>query len=432
MMWYRIKHWLKKILIVIAAYAAMALLIFTWQMVAGAIRDPDAGLIDKTPQDTANRRTETAEIIESVRKLVNIYRTPEYQRDAHAKAHGCVRARFEVYDTESVYNHGIFKVPGNYEAWVRFSNGSVPTIPDNKPDARGMAIKVMDVPGTQLLPSLLAGKTQDFVMVNSPAFFVRSIENYRDLERAAAANRPFSYFLGKYYLNPFKWNLRQLYLGLSSRKKAPPTPLSTQYWSMSPYNLGPHQIKYSAKSCEVYEAQGLDRNDPNLLREGMKSVLRSRDACFQFMVQLRDPDERMPIQDTTVVWSEEKSPFVPVARVHIPRQEFDSPQQNELCEDLSFNPWHAVKGMEPIGYLNELRRDLYLHTAAFRRVRNAVNMKEPNNWCDSLPEYCEKVEVVEESITVVVDEDGNVVEEGITVEIESGLSADDQTPEPPD
>lgn len=413
MMWYRILHWTKRILIFLAAYATVALLIFTWQMLAGALRDPDADLVDKTAQDTADRLTLNAEIVESVRKLVNIYRTPEYQRDAHAKAHGCVRATFEVFESEDIYNHGIFQTPGTYEAWIRFSNGSVPSIPDNKGDARGMAIKVMNVPGQQLLPAPLTGKSQDFVMVNSPAFFVRSIENYRDLEHAAASNRPFSYFLGKYYVNPFQWNLRQLYLGLKSRKKAPPTPLSTQYYSMSPYNLGPHQMKYSAKSCEIYDPVGVDKKDPNLLREGMKRVLRSRDACFQFMVQLRDPDARMPIQDTTVVWSEKKSPFVPVARVHIPKQEFDTPKQNEMCEDMSFNPWHAVEGLEPINYLNELRRDLYLHTAAYRRVKNAANLKEPKSWCDSLPEYCKNESPTDDSDanSINASEDGDVAEE---------------------
>lgn len=388
MMWYRILYWLKRGLYVVLAYVGLFLLVFTWQMIAAAVRNPDADLVDNSDLGKANRRTNTAAIVESVRKLVNIYRTPEYQRDAHAKPHGCVRARFEVFQTDSRYNHGIFREPGTYEAWIRFSNGSVPALADSKPDARGMAIKVMNVPGEQLLPPLLAGKTQDFVMINSPAFFVRSIAQYRDLEEAAAAGRPFTYFLGKHYFNPFKWRLRQLYLGLGTRKKAPPTPLSTQYYSMSPYNLGPHKMKYSAKSCEVYEAPGINTQDPNFLREGMKKVLRSRDACFQFMVQLQVPDARMPIEDTTVVWSEKKSPFVSVARVHIPRQEFDSPEQNEMCEDLSFTPWHGVQELRPIGYINEMRRELYLHTAAFRRVRNNAPLEEPDSWCDSLPQYC--------------------------------------------
>jgi len=135
-------------------------------------------------------------------------------------------------------------------------------------------------------------------------------------------------------------------------------------------------------------------------------VLTTQDACFQFMVQFRDPQARMPIQDTTVVWSEKKAPFVPIARVHIPKQEFDTAEQNEMCEDLSFNPWHGVEGQKPLSYINELRRDLYLHTAAYRQVRNGVKETEPNSWCDSLAQYCPKTETttVEDSITDTVVE----------------------------
>lgn len=394
-----IGKWLQRLAYLIAAYAVLFVGIFLWQMAAASLRDPDADLVDNSKQGIAERQTQTAQIIESVREIVNLNRQPAYQRDAHSKAHGCVRAEFEVYDMQEKYNFGVFSKAKKYQAWVRFSNGTVPALPDTSPDARGMAIKVMDVEGQQLLPPLLAGKTQDFVMVNSPRFFVRSVSEYVELERVTAAGKPFTYFLGEYYINPFKWRLRQLYLGLSTRSKAPATPLSAQYYSMSPYQLGPHEIKYSAKACEDYTVSGVNRNGPNFLRESMKRFLKQQDACFQLMVQIRKPDARMPIQDTTVTWSEKESPFIPVARVHIPKQEFDTPQQNALCENLSFNPWHSVQELKPISYINELRRDLYLHTAAYRRVRNGVVVGEPNSWCDSLAEYCEEpVALVPESI----------------------------------
>ena len=380
--------WAKRLLIVVVSYAGLAVFMFAMQMTAAALRDPDADLTDNSPAAQAQRRTDYGAIIESVRELVARYRTPEYQRDAHAKGHGCVRAEFEVFQMDSTYNHGLFAHPGTYEAWIRFSNGSVPIINDPKSDARGMAIKVMNVPGKQLLPKKLAGKTQDFVMISAPNFFIRTIGGYRELERKSAIGKPFTYFLGDHYLNPLQWNLRELYLGLKTRTKAPNTPLSTQYYSASPYQLGPHQMKYSAKACENYDPVGIDRTDPNFLRNAMRSLLMNQDACFQFMVQLRNPDARMPIQDTTVRWSEKVSPFVSVARIHIPKQEFDTAEQNRMCEDMSFNVWHGTKELKPLSYFNELRRDLYLHTAAFRRVRNGAPIGEPNSWCDSLPSLC--------------------------------------------
>jgi len=386
---YLLVRLLQALLVFSGVYLCLFLGVFSWQMLEAAVGDPDADLLDRGPQDRANRESDTAAIVQSVRRFLTTYRTPDYQRDAHAKPHGCLRASFEVFDIESRYNHGLFAETGTYEAWVRFSNGTVPSRDDTLRDARGMAIKVMGVPGEQLLPAPLSGSTQDFLMVDSPAFFIRSVSGYRELERLTADGRPFSYFLGEHYFNPFKWRLRELYLGLKSRKPAPSTPLSSQYFSMSAYRLGPHQIKFSAQPCEAYAVSGIDRSHPNFLRAAMKKLMRERDACFQFMVQVRDPDARMPIQDTTVVWSEEASPFVPVARIQFPRQDFDTSEQNAMCEALSFNPWHGTREHEPLGYINELRRELYLHTAAFRRVRNGEAVAEPSGWCDSLPGICE-------------------------------------------
>lgn len=390
-LWRKVRGVIKWLAVIAACYIVLFVGVFSYQMISAAIGDPDADLVDKTEEDRRNRVADTAAIVESVRRFLNNYRTPEYQRDAHAKPHGCLRAEFEVFDIESRYNHGLFAKPATYQAWVRYSNGTVPSRDDTLPDARGMAVKVMDVPGEQLLPPLLAGRTQDFLMVDSPAFFIRSVSGYRELEKLTADGKPFTYFLGQHYLNPFKWRLRELYLGLKSRKKAPSTPLSTQYFSMSAYQLGPHQIKFSAKPCEAYEVEGIDRTTPNFLRSAMKKLMRDRDACYQFMVQVRDPDARMPIQDTTVVWSEKDAPFVPVARIQFPRQQFDSAEQNAMCDALSFNPWHGTKPHRPLGYLNELRRELYLHTAAFRRVRNDQSVSEPASWCDSMPRYCDLV-----------------------------------------
>ena len=377
-----LKTLLKWLLLAILAYAGLVLLVFLGQMVSAGVRDPDADLRDQTLNPSVT------EIIESVRLIVAANRTPTYQRDAHAKPHGCVRALFEVPQVPDKFRHGLFAQPGTYESWIRFSNGTVPSLPDTKGDARGMAIKVMGVRGKQLLDDRLSGNTQDFLMVNSPAFFIRRIDSYVELERQQAANTPFKYFFANYSPNPFRWELRELYLGLSSRKKAPPTPLSDQYYSMSAYRLGPSEIKFSAKACEDLTAPGVDRSNPNFLRDAMKAQLRGGDACFQFMVQLRDADARMPIEDTTVAWSERRSPFVPVAQIYVPRQDFDTPEQNELCENLAFNPWHGTTAHEPLGKINELRRELYLRTAAFRQGRNGVTQGEPESWCDSLSVRC--------------------------------------------
>jgi hypothetical protein len=164
---------------------------------------------------------------------------------------------------------------------------------------------------------------------------------------------------------------------------------------MSAYRLGPQTVKFSARACENVPAGQVDRSNPNFLRDAMQQVLRYQDACFQFMVQVRDEDARMPVEDATVRWSEKDSPFVPVARLYIPRQVFDTPGQNEMCENLSYNPWHGLTDHQPLGKINEMRRELYLATAAFRRARNGAAQREPTSWCDALPSHCQDGKWVE-------------------------------------
>ena len=83
---------------------------------------------------------EIGEVIE--RSLRGQFASGAILRDAHPKAHGCVRAEFVVSDTlPDELSHGVFVPGARYQAWIRFSNGSRDaTRSDIKGDARGMAI----------------------------------------------------------------------------------------------------------------------------------------------------------------------------------------------------------------------------------------------------------------------------------------------------
>jgi hypothetical protein len=85
----------------------------------------------------------------------------------------------------------------------------------------------------------------------------------------------------------------------------------------------------------------------------------------------------MPVEDPTIEWSETDAPFVPVARITIPRQAFDSPEQMLFCENLSFTPWHCVDAHRPLGGLNRLRRSVYETISRVRHELNHAARKEP-------------------------------------------------------
>ena len=336
-------------------------------------------------------------IIASARKLVDDVQKesgPTYRRDAHAKAHGCLVARFAVRDDlPEELRTGVF-VPGReYRAWIRFSNGNAELRPDHTKDARGMAIKLMGVGGEKLLPSPPGGpplETQDFLMINHPVFFNRNVEEYEGFIRYQADGSQFGYFLSD--ANPADWQIRELIIGGQVLGRIS-SPLYTQYHSMTAYAMGvdtssgesppPYRraMKYSAKSCTPKKRVSVDTGDPDYLRKALAEHLASDDACFEFLAQLQDPSKNMPIEDPTVEWKTSDSPFRKLATITIPKQTFDTQARNEFCEDLSFTPWHGHVDHRPLGGLNRIRKAVYEEITVYRHARNDKPFTEPRGWC---------------------------------------------------
>lgn len=357
----------------------------------GGGKQPTAEKIDPTELDLL------PSILASGRRLVDEVQKqsgPTYRRDAHAKAHGCVTAEFTVRDDLPETLRTRVFVPGRtYPAWIRFSNGNAAVQADDVKDARGMAIKLMDVPGPMLLdsPDEVNAGTQDFLMINHPVFFNRTPAEYESFIRSQADGSQFGYFLPG--LNPSQWKLREMYLGLKLLGRIS-NPLYAQYYSMTPYALGVdtgsrqrpypyrHAMKYSAKSCTPPDRRGADRSDDDYLRRGLGQHLAESGACFEFLVQVQDPASDMPIEDPTVRWSERASPFQRVATITIGRQAFDAPGQNDFCEKLAFTPWHGNVDHRPLGGLNRIRKAVYEGIAVYRHARNGfAGYREPRPGC---------------------------------------------------
>ncbi|ESS71288.1 catalase [Methyloglobulus morosus KoM1] len=292
-------------------------------------------------------------------------------RDAHPKANGCVQAKFSVlHKLPEEVQVGIFKGFLDYPAWIRYSNGSGKVQDDSVGDARGMAIKLMGVKSSE-------SGTQDFVMINHPVFFVRNAADYVDFQKALSEDNIFKYFFPG--LNPFNFRLHELGIANDIRRKEVVNPLDTQYWSTTPYRNGDKAMKFSVRSCSA-TSTFRETSSPNFLRENMSKQLDQGDACFDFMVQLRKHPMKMPIEDPTVEWSEEDSPFIPVAKITIPRQKFDSPNQVSFCENLSFTPWHTIPEHQPLGGINRVRKTVYDTVSRVRHELNVEPRREPTGF----------------------------------------------------
>ena len=91
-------------------------------------------------------------------------------RGVHAKSHGILEGYLEVdADLPSDLAQGMFAKPARYPVVVRFSTILGDILDDSVSVPRGMAVKIIGVEGERLEGSE-RDVTQDFVMINGPAF----------------------------------------------------------------------------------------------------------------------------------------------------------------------------------------------------------------------------------------------------------------------
>jgi len=314
------------------------------------------------PEEAAAIQTIVASIAQTVR---NAAQGAPARRDAHPKAHGCVRASFTVLpDLPLPLRTGVFQTPRRFDAWIRFSNGNGKPQPDRIGDGRGMAVKLLDVAES---PS----GTQDFIMINAPAFFVRNAADYVAFQTATP---PWRFFFPG--LNPFDFRLHELLVARAIAGQTVTNPLNIRYWSMVPILCGDAACKFSARpAAPLSNFVATDTDD--YLHANLAAQLAQGPAAFDFMVQLQTDPVAMPVEDPTIAWSETAAPFTPVARITIDPQEFDSPAQRAFCENLSFTPWHGVPAHRPLGGINRVRRIVYETVSALRHQLNGAPRQEP-------------------------------------------------------
>ncbi|WP_223514006.1 catalase family protein [Pseudomonas sp. GL-B-19] len=320
----------------------------------------------------------TQDVIQTAVRIVDQHReSTRYLRDAHAKAHGCVKAEVQVLpDLSEALRQGVFSEPGKtWQATMRLSNGNAYPQFDSIRDARGMAIKLHDVPGKQLLADQQRRGEQDFVMFSHPNFFVSDVAEYRQNVAAQADGQKLLAFFPDW--DPRTWQVRHLFIALATLSTAPESPTQTTYFSVSPYKFGEANAKFRVMpdpdSCPTYTLPAQNQKLPNFLRNALNQQL-SADrvpACFVLQIQRQDPSQYMPIEDTSIEWSENDAPFETVARIKLPAQDFDTPALNLQCDNQSFNPWFGLEAHRPIGGINRLRKAVYEAVSDYRHSRNA-------------------------------------------------------------
>ena len=294
------------------------------------------------------------------------------QRFGNTKTFGVLRAEFMVLpDLSPRLRHGLFAEPGTYPAWVRFSGPGPYAPPDIEDFGQcSVGIKVMGVPGPKLMED--ERFTQDLILVSPASFVTPNIKENATLQRWVRAKAPLAYAI-----NPFDPHLLHLFMQLLYSPMLA-NPLEVQYYSNVPFLLGDGQaVQYSLKPCSRARTPIPARPAENYLRDAMISTLQAGPWSFDFMVQVQTDSFLMPIEDATVKWPEGLSPYVPVARLRLPAQRFDSAAQLAFADVLRYNPWHSLAEHKPLGNSNRARKQMYWELARLRQAMNQVEHLEP-------------------------------------------------------
>jgi hypothetical protein len=313
-----------------------------------------------------------------IEKIIQAFKhvLPEYypagkvKRMFHPKMHGLVQASFNIADDlEEKYQQGLFQPGMQYPCWIRFSNAKKKPQADKKKDMRGIAIKLIGVPGKKLLEQHPDDVTQDFLCVTAKTLQTRSVH---DFQKSLSALMSGGLKLVWYALTHPCVVIRSI-KQISKCSNL----LETSFFSTTPYRFGKNEnvaVKYAVIPQKKHSTLPPANPSDNFLKEQLIQDLSNEDFYFDFMIQFQENAAIMPIEDPTVEWS---SPFIKVASIKIPKQIFNSAAQISYGENLSFTPWHCINEHQPLGGVNRARKAVYIALSAFRHELNVKIEKEP-------------------------------------------------------
>jgi hypothetical protein len=285
-------------------------------------------------------------------------------RALHRKQQLGLKGSFEVLRSLPPHTrHGLFARPGSYEAWVRLSNGGLDRLPDRKPDVRGFALKVKGLNG----PGALGAPTdaQDFLLINHAAFAFAGPDEFVGLVKhmAKGPGAMFAYLFSRYGV----FGALGLMKRFAKKFNAPFTGFATEnFHSAAPIACGPYAAKLRLLAASDDPRPGAsDDWAGDFMRRVAQGPLQF-DLQLQFFVD----EKRTPIEDASVEWPEDVSPFVTVGRLSLPPQDHSSTTGRELAaaiETAAFDPWIALAEHRPLGEVMRARKVVYYQSQQGRK-----------------------------------------------------------------
>lgn len=294
----------------------------------------------------------------------------EKARALHRKVIGGFAAEFVVRDDlatvlPDAMQLGPFRPGARWKAYVRLSNGTWDRNSDKAPDVRGVAIKLLGVPGVKVLTGSEDPRTQDFLLIAQSSIAAKTSDEFVALAKVASTGSQATVPLRlAFALGPLRAFAIVSAFVKTSRVPFAGFPGGT-YYTATPYELGPAAVKYRIVPRAEVPTPAPDRD----MYGAQARILARSGFTWDFQVQAWQDAARTPIEDPSVEWTDVDAPFVTVASLVVTAQDADAEAGKSLAatiESLVFDPWHACVGMRPLGGINRARKAAYYASAQSR------------------------------------------------------------------
>jgi hypothetical protein len=333
---------------------------------------------EQIPEDEAETTRQLVEALHGILEVTSQHYNHAV-RSVHAKSHGLLDGELTVLDNlPPELAQGVFAHPGTHKVVMRLSTNPGDILDDSVSTPRGLAIKIADVEGPRL-PGSEAQTTQDFVMINAPAFtaatpkaFVANLKLLaKTTDRAPTGKKVLSAVLRG------AEKVVEAVGGESGTLKSlgghPETHiLGETFYTCVPFLYGSYFAKLSvapvSPELSALTDAPLDVNGhPNALRDAVNAFFATQGGEWEVRVQLATDIEKMPVEDASVKWPEDESPYVTVARIRVaPQPAWTDARSAAIDDGLVFSPWHGVAAHRPLGGVMRSRKPAYEMSSEFR------------------------------------------------------------------
>lgn len=309
-------------------------------------------------------------------------------RSVHAKSHGLLSARLEVLpELAPELAQGLFAMPATYDVVARLSTSPGDLLSDRVSTPRGIAIKVLDVPGRRLEGSENRS-CQDFILVDGPQFHTPDAKTFLRSLKLLALTTDRAPRTKEVLSSVLRGAERAIEAvdGESATVKSlgghPATHiLGETFFTQLPIRYGAYVAKLQLAplncSLRMLKDEAIDLCHPDSLREAVNHYFARNEAVWELRVQLSTNLEDMPVDDASAPWKETQSPFRTVARLIAPRQVgWSSDKAKQVDIGMGFSPWHGIEDHRPLGDLMRLRKSAYTASQRFRAEKSGCPLHD--------------------------------------------------------